>query len=225
MTGAARRVLVTGGARGIGGAVVEQLAGQGFAVDFTWHRAAAEAAALGERLGDRVRGFACDLADGAAVEDLARSLDQADAYYGLVHNAGVAADGLAALVDQAAAERVFAVNFWSMVRLVRAVLRPMLAAKRGRIVLIAGRQARPVFPVGPFYVKGLSLHGFAMFNATADEQRHGADDMNRWMAEGKLKPPVGRVFPLSEAAAAHRFLEENTLGGAGTLLGKVVLVP
>jgi NADPH2:quinone reductase len=100
-----------------------------------------------------------------------------------------------------------------------------LVAPRGRIVVIAGRQARPVFPVGPFYVKGLSLFGFAMFNATADEQRRAADDMNRWSAEGKLRAPVGKTFPLSEAAAAHHFLEENSLHGAGTLAGKVVLTP
>jgi NADPH2:quinone reductase len=100
-----------------------------------------------------------------------------------------------------------------------------LVSQRGRIVLIAGRQARPVFPVGPFYVKGLSLFGFAMFNATSTEQQRCADDINRWLAEGKLRPPIGKVFPLSEAAAAHRFLEENTLHGAGTLMGKVVLLP
>ena len=98
-----------------------------------------------------------------------------------------------------------------------------LAAPRGRVVVIAGRQSRPVLPVGPFYVKGLALYGYAMFNATPDEQRRCAEDMNRWLAEGKLKPPVGRRFPLAEAAAAHRFLEENTLHGAGTLTGKVVL--
>ena len=99
-----------------------------------------------------------------------------------------------------------------------------LMAQRGRIVLIAGRQARPVFPVGPFYVKGLSLFGFAMFNATAAEQRRCAEDLSRWLAEDKLHPPVGRTFRLDEAAAAHRYLEENTLGGAGTLVGKVVLL-
>jgi NADPH2:quinone reductase len=100
-----------------------------------------------------------------------------------------------------------------------------LVAPRGRLVVIAGRQARPVFPVGPFYTKNLSLFGYAMFNATPDEQRRCADDMNRWMAEGKLHAPIGRVMRLSEAAAAHRFLEENTLHGAGTLTGKVVLTP
>jgi NADPH2:quinone reductase len=100
-----------------------------------------------------------------------------------------------------------------------------LMAQRGRIIVIAGRQARPVFPVGPFYVKGLSLHGFAMFNAAPAEQRRCADDINRWLAEGKLKPPIGRVFPLAETAEAHRFLEANTLHGTGTLVGKVLVKP
>ncbi len=100
-----------------------------------------------------------------------------------------------------------------------------LMSSRGRIVLIAGRQAKPVFPVGPFYVKGLSLFGFAVFNATSAEQQRCADDINRWLAAGKLHPLIGKVFPLSEAAAAHRLLEENTLHGVGTLVGKVLLVP
>jgi NADPH2:quinone reductase len=100
-----------------------------------------------------------------------------------------------------------------------------LMAPRGRMVVMAGRTARPAFPVGPFYVKGLSLYGFAMFNATPEEQRPAADDINRWLAEGKLRPAIGRAFPLAETAAAHRFLEENTLQKAGSLVGKVVLTP
>lgn len=100
-----------------------------------------------------------------------------------------------------------------------------LMAPRGRMIVMAGRQARPTFPVGPFYVKGLTLRGFAMFNATPDEQRRCAVDINRWLTEGKLKAPIGKTFPLAEAAAAHRLLEENTLGKAGTLVGKIVVVP
>ncbi len=100
-----------------------------------------------------------------------------------------------------------------------------LMAQRGRVIVIAGRTAKPVLPVGPFYVKGLTLHGYAMFNATSAEQRACADDINRWLSEGKLDVPIGKVFPLAEAAAAHRFLEENTIGGAGTLTGKVLLTP
>jgi NADPH2:quinone reductase len=90
---------------------------------------------------------------------------------------------------------------------------------------MAGRDARPEFPVGPFYVKGCSLHGFVMFAATADEQRVCADDMNRWFAEGQLKARIDRVMPLAAAAAAHRLQEENTLAMSGTLAGKIVLKP
>jgi NADPH2:quinone reductase len=96
---------------------------------------------------------------------------------------------------------------------------------RGRIVVMAGRTARPPFPHGPFYVKCLSLLGFAMFNIPAAEQRPCAEDINRWLAEGKLKANIGRRMKLSEAAAAHRLQEENTLKGAGTLAGKIVLTP
>jgi NADPH2:quinone reductase len=100
-----------------------------------------------------------------------------------------------------------------------------LLSRRGRMVIMAGRQAQPTFPVGPFYVKDCSLYGFAMFNATPQEQRACAQDINRWLGEKKLRVPIGRTFPFSEAAAAHRFLEENTLEKAGTLTGKIVLVP
>jgi NADPH2:quinone reductase len=97
--------------------------------------------------------------------------------------------------------------------------------ERGRIILMAGRDARPPFPVGPFYVKGCSLHGFVMFKATAEEQRACADDINRWLAAGQLNARIGRVLPLSQAAAAHKLQEENTLQKSGTLAGKIVLKP
>ena len=98
-------------------------------------------------------------------------------------------------------------------------------AERGRLVLMAGRDARPPFPVGPFYVKGCSLHGFVMFKATPQEQQQCADDINQWLAGGLLKPLIAREFPLSEAAAAHQLQEENTLRKSGSLAGKIVLYP
>jgi NADPH2:quinone reductase len=100
-----------------------------------------------------------------------------------------------------------------------------LLAFRGRMIVMAGRQAQPIFPVGPFYTKDLTLYGFAMFRASPEEQRVCADDMNRWLQEGKLQPVIGVTLPLKEAAAAHRLQEENTIGKAGTLTGKIVLKP
>lgn len=96
-------------------------------------------------------------------------------------------------------------------------------AERGRVVLMAGRDARPEFPVGPFYVKGASLHGFVMFKATPDEQREAAESINAWLASGEYRPKVGQTFTLDQAADAHRLQEQNTLSGAGTLAGKIVV--
>lgn len=98
-------------------------------------------------------------------------------------------------------------------------------APRGCMILMAGRDARPTFPVGPFYVKQCRLHGFVMFGATADAQAACAQDINRWMAEGKLKARIDRVMQLSDTAEAHRLQAANTVENAGVLAGKIVLTP
>ncbi len=115
--------------------------------------------------------------------------------------------------------------FWETLREPNFEQAVEMMAGRGRMIVMAGRDARPAFPVGPFYVKGCSLHGFVMFLATAEEQRSAADDINLWMADDKLRPKVDRVMPLSEAAEAHRIQEESTVGGSGQTAGKIVLVP
>lgn len=98
-----------------------------------------------------------------------------------------------------------------------------LLRKNGRMLLIAGRAAKPTLPLGSFYPRNCALLGFAMFNATPEQQRRCAVDIIRWTEEGQFKVLIGRPFPLSAAVEAHRFLEENTVKGAGSLVGKVVL--
>ena len=98
-----------------------------------------------------------------------------------------------------------------------------LLAKRGRYVLMAGRDARPEFPVGAFYVNDLRAIGFAMFNASAEEQQQSAAEINQLLAAQTLKPLIGARYSLSEAAKAHQLQEDNTLNGAGTLSGKIVV--
>jgi 3-oxoacyl-[acyl-carrier protein] reductase len=221
MSAAPRRVLVTGGASGIGGAIVERLVGQGFAVELTYHRAAAEATALCERFGAAVRGQACDLADGEAVERLARSIEEGDAWYGLVHNAGVTADALAAMIDRAAAEKVFAVNFWSMVRLVRALLRPMTAARRGRIVLVGSLAASRGSPGNAIYAASKAAMAGYLNSLVAETARRGIT-VNcvapGFIDTAMLQPyasrrsglekqiPAGRYGKAEEVAAAVAFL-------------------
>jgi NADPH2:quinone reductase len=95
----------------------------------------------------------------------------------------------------------------------------------GRMVLMAGRDARPAFPVGPFYVKGCTLHGFVMFKASHADQAAAATDINRWLAAGRLRVPIDRVLPLAQTAEAHTLQESATVTGSGGLMGKIVVEP
>jgi NADPH2:quinone reductase len=98
-----------------------------------------------------------------------------------------------------------------------------LLRKSGRMILIAGRTAKPILPLGAFYPRNCAIFGFAMFNMTAVEQGRCADDLVRWVEDGVLKPIVGRAFPLAATVDAVRLLEEKTMTGTGTLTGKVVI--
>jgi NADPH2:quinone reductase len=98
-------------------------------------------------------------------------------------------------------------------------------AEGGRMVIMAGRDARPAFPVGPFYVKGCRLFGFVMFKADSHEQAAAAADINRWLAAGRLRVPIDRVLPLSRTAEAHALQESSTVGRSGALAGKIVVEP
>jgi len=64
-----------------------------------------------------------------------------------------------------------------------------------------------------------------MFNASAEEQQVAAEDINRWMSQGKLKARIDRILPLSQAAEAHRLQEESTIKKTGVLAGKIILKP
>ena len=74
-----------------------------------------------------------------------------------------------------------------------------LLAKRGRMLVMAWLDSRPMLPVGPFYVKDCALHGFAMFNYPANEQRQCGDDINRWLASGKLNANVVMISDIKDA--------------------------
>jgi 3-oxoacyl-[acyl-carrier protein] reductase len=137
----AKRILVTGGARGIGAGIVTRLAGEGYEVVFTYNRSKAPADELittitGEHKDASLSARACDLSDRAAVEAFAKELEGEGGYYGFVHNAGMSYDNLAAMIDVEAAQGSMQVNFWSTVRIVRALLRSMMRAREGRIVFI-----------------------------------------------------------------------------------------
>ncbi len=137
-----KRILITGGGRGLGAAIVRAVSAAGFDVTFTYRSAGAEAQVLLDELraarpDANPIAHAVDLADRAAVDAFAEGLEaEDDPYFGFCHNAGQSYDTLAAMVDQDKAEAVMQVNHFTFVRIARALVRPMTRARQGRIVAI-----------------------------------------------------------------------------------------
>lgn len=95
--------------------------------------------------------------------------------------------------------------------------------ERGRIVLMAGREAESVLPIGPFYTKELQMFGLMIPKASTDAKERAAAALNRWMEREQLRLPIAAEFPLTQTADAHRLQESATIGNASNVLGKILI--
>jgi NADPH2:quinone reductase len=94
---------------------------------------------------------------------------------------------------------------------------------RGMLVLY-GMSSGPVPPVDPAKLseKGslyMARTTLAHFTATREELLARTSALFAMIAEGKLKVPIAKTYPLAEAVQAHRDME------ARTLAGKLLLIP
>ena len=130
--------LVTGGSRGIGAAIAEELAARGATVIGT---ATSErgAQAIGERLAQRGgAGRVLDVRDSAAVETMLASIaTEFGAISILVNNAGITRDQLLLRMKDEDWQAILDTNLSSVFRTSKAVLRGMMKARKGRIISIA----------------------------------------------------------------------------------------
>ncbi|MDA0367899.1 MAG: 3-oxoacyl-[acyl-carrier-protein] reductase [Proteobacteria bacterium] len=129
-----KRALVTGASGAIGGAIARALHAAGASVALSGTREAA-LASLAHELGARATVLAADLSDPVAVEALTKGV--VDALGGidiLINNAGLTRDNLALRMKDEEWQSVLDVNLTAAFRLSRAVLRPMMKQRWGRIV-------------------------------------------------------------------------------------------
>ncbi len=93
-----------------------------------------------------------------------------------------------------------------------------VVARFGRIVVIGNRGTIEINPRGAM-TKDAAILGLALWNASAHEMVSIHAALVSGLANGTLRPIVGREFPLKEAARAHTAVLET---GA---YGKLVLIP
>jgi 3-oxoacyl-[acyl-carrier protein] reductase len=134
-------VLVTGGSRGLGRAIVEALtAAREAPVAFTWNADEASARAVEEATG--ARAFRLDLRDRARPDDMAAEVEAAlGPVEGLVNNAGLRRESLLAMTSDDDWDAVLDTNLGGLFRCCRAVLRGMMVRRRGAIVNVASLSA------------------------------------------------------------------------------------
>lgn len=132
-----RKIIITGGAAGIGLSTARALLREGAAVallDLDGAAAQASARALASD-GGKAFGVACDVTDAASVERAAAAAREAlGTIDGLFNNAGIADFGSVHSSTPESWQRVWAVNVTGTMLMSRAVLPEMIAATRGAIV-------------------------------------------------------------------------------------------
>jgi 3-oxoacyl-[acyl-carrier protein] reductase len=131
-----KTALVTGASGGIGGDIARALHKQGATVTLSGTRAEA-LEALKSELGARAHTVVCNLSDGKQVDELPKT---AEGLMGgldiLVCNAGITRDNLFMRMKDEEWDDVIRVNLTATFRLSRAVLRPMMKKRWGRIISI-----------------------------------------------------------------------------------------
>jgi 3-oxoacyl-[acyl-carrier protein] reductase len=138
-----KTMLVTGGARGIGAAIVRMAMQEGAHVAFTYLNSSEESRSIEEEMSDRFPGQRClarkcDVADWRAMQALVDSLisdfGRMDA---LVNNAGIARDSVLARMSPEQWESVISTNLGGLYSATRPLILQMVKQRGGSIINIS----------------------------------------------------------------------------------------
>jgi 3-oxoacyl-[acyl-carrier protein] reductase len=236
-----KAALVTGGSRGIGRAIVLRLATQGADVAFTYKgnaTAAAETMAAVEALGRKAVAIQADASDPESAEGVVK---QALEVFGkidiLVNNAGVTRDDLIMRMSPEAWREVLETNLFGAFWMIKAVTRPMLKARGGRIVNItsvsgqAGQMGQANYSSAKAGLIGLTkatARELASRTITVNAVAPGfvlteltQDLPEPLKAELTARTPLGRFGETTEIADAVAFLASDE---ASFITGQVLAV-
>jgi len=129
-------ILVTGASRGIGKSIAQMLVAQGATVAGT-ATSESGAAKISEYLGESGKGYALNVTDSDSIKETLAAIkaDLGDLDV-LVNNAGITRDNLLMRMKEQEWDDIIDTNLSSIFRLSKAVLRPMMKKRSGRIINI-----------------------------------------------------------------------------------------
>jgi len=230
--------LVTGGSRGIGLAIAEELANAGAKIAVV-ARDEARAQAAAEGLpGEGHRGYGCDVADPEAVNALVRRVeDELGSLDVLVNNAGVTRDNVLMRLKDDDWNAVIDTNLRGAFNTIRAASRGMMKRRQGRVINITsvvgitGNKGQSNYAASKAGVIGLTkavakelasrgvlvnavAPGYIETDMTADLPDAARDALMGQIALGRLGRP-------QDIAPAVRFLAGP---GAQYITGQVLVV-
>ncbi len=129
---------ITGGAKGIGSAIVKRLIKDGYKVAFTYNNSEEKANSLANEFGENCKAYKLDITDSNAVKTV---VDDIEKDFGeihiLVNNAGVAEQALFTDITDEMWRRMIETNLSGAFYCSRAVLKYMINRKSGKIINIA----------------------------------------------------------------------------------------
>jgi len=231
--------LVTGASRGIGRAVALALAAEGaeVVVNYASSPEAAEAVVAEiQAKGGSAYALKADVSDEASVDDLIKTvLKRSERIDVLVNNAGITRDGLLMRMKTEDWQAVINLNLTGVFLCTRAVTRPMLKQRSGRIINITsvvglmGNAGQANYAAAKAGVVGLtrsSAKEMASRGITVNAVAPGfiATDMTKDLAADAILSaiPLGRFGSPDQVAGAVRFLAADP--AAAYITGQVLQV-